>query len=85
MNEKFRKLFELFDTVTMDIIVDIAIDNSWGRTWTPKIKQRFLYMQDKGEKMLQESFGAQPYDTKINKILNDMDDLWREAEQKGLL
>lgn len=85
MNEKFEKLFELFDTVTLDLIVDIAIDNSWGRSWTDQTRRRFQNMQDQGERMLQEAASHDEYSEKLNKILNDMDSLWNEGKTKGLV
>lgn len=85
MNKNFEKLFNLFESVTTDIIVDVVLDNSWQRKWSDKIIEKFKNMQEKGEKMLQEVPENSEFDVKINKILNDMDDLWREAQQKGLI
>jgi len=85
MNDDLINLMELFDIVTQEVSADVSVKNYYGRKWDDDFLVKFIDIQDKGESLLQQVTDNSTYEDKLNKILNDLDGLWRDANKKGLI
>ncbi len=85
MNDNLVNLIDLFDIVAQEVLADVSVKNYYGRKWDDDFSVKFMDIQDKGETLLQQVSNNSAHGDKLNKILNDLDNLWRDANKKGLI